>query len=388
MPPRELRILALVPSGFCFGLQNLTLSFFAKRPPGVRAHFLNTFWTDGEFNRRLDAIGIERSSAWIGMFSRKLDRENQRMTIECLAKLPGAWRKFRELCRWLRPDVIYVANHHEVILFWPMLVVHRRKVVCHMHDPPPVGPFQRASFWIWRRAVGRFFFISQSARQRLRALGSSGAHDTVIYNGVAIHPLALPRQRTRRFCELFGWPDDVVIAGITGQISPGKGHDDVLAAAAILRERAPQVRVVVGGRGADAYVDGLRRSIVKRGLQGYVALSGWIENPADFHDAIDIAVLASRQDEGFGLVLAEAGERGVPAVATASGGAAEVIADGESGLVVPKDSPKALAEAIARLADDRALSRRMGEAARERVAAQFDLDAQARRFFASLEAAR
>ena len=92
MPAQELRILALIPSGFCFGLQNLTLSFFAVRPPWLGVHFLNTRWTDGELNRRLDTLGIAHSSTWIGMFSRRFDRANLRMTLECLMGLPRAWR--------------------------------------------------------------------------------------------------------------------------------------------------------------------------------------------------------------------------------------------------------------------------------------------------------
>lgn len=388
MTQRELKILALVPSGFCFGLQNLTLSFFALRPPGVRVHFLNTFWTDGELNRRLDALGIEHSSAWIGFFSRKLDRDNLRMTVECLIKLPGAWRDFWRLYRTLRPDLIYVANHHETILFWPLLFGLRRKVVCHMHDPPPPGLFQRASFWVWRRAVRRFLFVSHSARERLNALGELGPDDAVIHNGVFIEPLALPRQRSDRFRTMFGWSAEAVIVGITGQISADKGHDDLLEVAALVRERAPQVRIVIGGRGSQIYVDGLKRRIAERGLRDCVALSGWLDRPADFYEAIDIAVLASRSDEGFGLMLAEAGERGVPSVSTASGGAPEVIIDGVTGLVVPKGNPRALAQAIIRLAGDAALRQAMGAAARQRIAEHFSLGAQAQRFFTILEGTR
>jgi glycosyltransferase involved in cell wall biosynthesis len=383
-PDRDLKVLALIPSGFCFGLQNLTLAFFAVRPSRTHVHFLNTFWTDGELNRRLDALGIDRSSTWIGMFSRKLDRENLRMTVECLIKLPAAWRDFRRLYRSLRPDLIYVANHHEVILFWPMLIGLRRKVVCHMHDPPPASRFQRVSFAFWRRAVGRFLFISHSARERLSRLGPLGPDDRVIHNGVAIEPLALPRRRSDRLRARFGWPAHCVIVGMTGQINPDKGHDDLLEAASILRQMAPLARLAVGGRGPKEYVAALERQIAERGLQDHVVLSGWVGRAAEFYEAIDVFVLASRHDEGFGLVIAEAGERGVPAIATASGGAAEIVEDGVSGILVAKGDPQALARAIAQLVNDKAARVAMGEAARQRIAAHFDLRTQARQFFAAL----
>ena len=327
MPDRDHKILALIPSGFCFGLQNLTLSFFAVRPPRVQVHFLNTLWTDGELNRRLDVLGIPHTSTWIGMFSRKLDRENLRMTMECLMKLPRAWRDFWRLYRALRPDIIYVANHHEVILFWPVLIGLRRKVVCHMHDPPPPSFFQRSSFAIWRRAVGRFLFISHSARERLSRLGALGRDDQVIHNGVAVEPLPLPRRRSDRLRAKFGWPADAVIIGMTGQINPDKGHDDLIEAASTIAPMAPLARFAIGGRGPTQYVAALERQIAARGLQDRVVLSGWVGHAAEFYEAIDVFVLASRHEEGFGLVIAEAGERGVPAIATASGGAAEIVED-------------------------------------------------------------
>lgn len=386
MPDRDLRILALIPSGFCFGLQNLTLSFFAVRPPRVQVHFLNTLWTDGELNRRLDVLGIPHTSTWIGMFSRKLDRENMRMTMECLVKLPRAWRDFRRLYRALQPDMIYVANHHEVILFWPMLIGLRRKVVCHMHDPPPPSLFQRTSFAFWRRAVGRFLFISNSARERLSRLGALGRNDQVIHNGVAVEPLPQPRRRGDRLGAKFGWPADAVIVGMTGQINPDKGHDDLIEAASTVCQMAPLARFAIGGRGSTQYVAALERQIAARGLQDRVVLSGWAGHAAEFYEAIDVFVLVSRHDEGFGLVIAEAGERGVPAIATASGGAAEIVEDDVTGIVIAKGDAQVLARAITRLVSDRAARETMGQAARARVGARFNLHDQARQFFAALGA--
>lgn len=202
---KQLRVLAIVPAPQCFGLQNLTLSFFSRVPFWVQSHFLNTRWTNGEFDRRLDALGIAHSSTWLGMFSRKLDRSNLAMTVECLLKLPIAYRDFLQLYRSFRPDVIYLANYHEVILLAPLLFWFRRKVVCHMHDPPPAIAFQKFSFFIWRRVVGRFLFISRDVRMRTARLGSLRAGDLVVHNGVEIAPLRLPRCRSSRFCEMFGW---------------------------------------------------------------------------------------------------------------------------------------------------------------------------------------
>ena len=100
---RTFRVLAIVPSAFCFGLQNGTLAFFAHVPVWVEPHFLTTRWTDGEFDSRLDALGIQHTSTWMGMFSRKLGWVNLRMTLNCLVKLPVAWLQFLRTLFFLSP---------------------------------------------------------------------------------------------------------------------------------------------------------------------------------------------------------------------------------------------------------------------------------------------
>ena len=124
----------------------------------------------------------------------------------------------------------------------------------------------------------------------------------------------------------------------------------------------------------------LARTIEDNNMQEVVSFAGWLPDPRDFFEAIDVFVLASRHDEGFGLVLAEAGERGIPVVSTRSGGAVEVVVDGKTGILVDKNRPDQIAEAVQRLADDQALRLAMGKAGRERVSRHFNLEYQARQF--------
>jgi glycosyltransferase involved in cell wall biosynthesis len=324
----------------------------------------------------LNALEISHSSTWFGMFSRRLDWINVKMTAECLMRLPVTWRDFWRLYRSYRPDIVYFANHHEIILLWPLLVWIRRKVVCHMHDPPPAIGFQKVSFFLWRRGVGRFLFISHSARERLTALGPIGAADIVVHNGVHVSPLVMPRRRVDRFCRRFGWPDDSIIVGISGQINFHKGQEDFIAAADIARTKNPNLRFVIGGRGPDDFIAKLGEHIAARSLETYVQFSGWLANVAEFYEAVDVFVLASRHEEGFGLVVAEAGERGLPVIATRSGGALEVVVDEVTGILVDKQAPRDLADAMIRLANDEQLREQMGRNARERMLSEFDLAVQ------------
>ncbi len=91
------------------------------------------------------------------------------------------------------------------------------------------------------------------------------------------------------------------------------------------------------------------------------------------------------EQEGFGIVFLEAAAAGVPQIAGDSGGAAEAVLDGVSGLVVDRpEDPGAVAEALRSLLADPARRRRMGRAARARVQESFDNDVLASRLAEAL----
>ncbi len=97
----------------------------------------------------------------------------------------------------------------------------------------------------------------------------------------------------------------------------------------------------------------------------------------DFFRNIDLFVLASRHDEGYGLVVAEAMANYLPVVITNSGGAVEIVQDGINGFIVPKSNAEMMAEKIAMLASDVVLCKQMGNAGRKRIEEKFNIHSQA-----------
>ena len=95
--------------------------------------------------------------------------------------------------------------------------------------------------------------------------------------------------------------------------------------------------------------------------------------------------LGGLEQEGFGIVFVEAAACGVPQVAGNSGGAAEAVDHGTTGLVVddPRDA-EAVAEALDRILTDPTLAAPMGKAARDRAEAEFDYDRLAERFHTAI----
>lgn len=154
-----------------------------------------------------------------------------------------------------------------------------------------------------------------------------------------------------------------------------KGYDYLLEAAARVRQEIPAVRFVLVGQGP---LEGEVRAGVRRhGLDETVVFAGHRPDVPRIVDASDVFALASLH-EGLSIALLEAMAVGTPPVVTDAGGLAEVVADGEHGLVVPPRDADALASAIGSLLRDPELRGRLGRAARER-AASFDIRASVRR---------
>jgi phosphatidylinositol alpha-1,6-mannosyltransferase len=167
-----------------------------------------------------------------------------------------------------------------------------------------------------------------------------------------------------------------VLRGLTaGRFTTRKAIDVVLRALVLLRERGITCSWTLVGDGPErAHIEQL---IVELGLSGMVRYVGR-KSPqelAALYGEADVFALVPRDlwpdFESFGMVYLEAAQRGVPSVASATGGIPEAVLDGETGLLVPPDHPAALADALERLAKDPALRERLGERGRERAAAEF-----------------
>ena len=145
---------------------------------------------------------------------------------------------------------------------------------------------------------------------------------------------------------------------------------------------ATNTKFVTGGRVSDdQFALQLRRLIADRGMSDWIRFSGWLPLAIEFYEGIDVLIVASHHDEGFGLVLAEAAERGVPAITIVYlEEAVEVVVDGKTGMVVKKRDPQSLARAMTILAADETLRGQMGQQARARVVQEFDLAVQSDRF--------
>ncbi|MGH9212893.1 MAG: glycosyltransferase family 4 protein [Acidimicrobiales bacterium] len=243
----------------------------------------------------------------------------------------------------------------------------------------------------WSRAALRRVLVG--AREVIAAGGYSAAEaeraagrplpTTVVPPGVDVErfrPLSDAERRSAR--ARLGLPEKGRLVVSLSRLVPRKGMDVLIRAAAELRPTRPDLTVAIAGSGRDrARLD---RLVTRTGAP--VRLLGRVpeaDKPA-LYGAADVFAMLCRnrwgglEQEGFGIVFVEAAACGVPQVAGDSGGAAEAVADGDTGIVVRHpDRVRPVVEALARLLDDHRFRAAAGRAARARAEAEFAYDALA-----------
>jgi glycosyltransferase involved in cell wall biosynthesis len=195
---------------------------------------------------------------------------------------------------------------------------------------------------------------------------------SIVHDGTPLSPLVDSNERR---LERFR-------VGLIGRISPWKGQDIFLRAAARVAKRFPDVQFVVIGAAlfGEARYDEQVRALPKQlGIDGIVEFTGFRD---DIHAAIadlDLVVHASTIGEPFGQVIIEGMAAGKPVVATNGGGVPEIVEDGRTGLLVPMGDVPAMADAICAILADPEKAAGMGALARQRVEQHFTAALTARR---------
>jgi glycosyltransferase involved in cell wall biosynthesis len=183
-------------------------------------------------------------------------------------------------------------------------------------------------------------------------------------------------------------PGDVPVVGIVGRLQPWKGQDRLLRAQAILRGRGMPIHlVVVGGDSggfSTEYAASLQPLISELGLTGSVTMTGEVPDAGPYVERMDVLVNAS-DPEPFGIVILEAMARGVPVVAVNSGGPAEFLEHGATGILAGSGEPEALADALEPLVASAEERGRLGAAARARFLGHHTNQVMRTRLFAALE---
>lgn len=303
----------------------------------------------------------------------------------------GTLRYMLALNRWLR------RHAHELDVVYVSMLKHDAYAAIHALSGSPVPVVLRAEGagesgdCAWQKTArfgGRIRRTCQTAdaliapsaaiRDELLAAGYPAARTHFIPNGVAVGPPRSPDRRItarRTLAEAnydLSVSADDPIAVYTGRLHPAKGLFDLVKSWPTVLNRYPDARLWLVGDGPAR--DELFELILDLDLRGYVVMPGSFDDVQDLLYAADVFVLPS-YEEGMSLSLLEAMAIGLPVVATDIPGNRALVEHRVHGLLVPVRSPTHLAQSIHEVWNQSELARQLGDAARQRVAQQFSLEA-------------
>jgi glycosyltransferase involved in cell wall biosynthesis len=221
-------------------------------------------------------------------------------------------------------------------------------------------------------------FIANAMAVRDFAVREKGLDPTsvhVIYNGIDPGRFeAVPQVRIEGLRRSLGIRPEDKVVGIVARLDPMKDHHTFILSAERVIAELPTVRFVIVG-------DGPLRSELEltcrtRKLADRVVFTGERHGQElnDLMAMMDALVSSSKEGEGCSNALLEAMVLGKPVVATTVGGNPELLADGETGLLVAPEDSRQLAAAVGSLLTNEPMRHRMGQAARRRALTEFSVD--------------
>jgi glycosyltransferase involved in cell wall biosynthesis len=231
--------------------------------------------------------------------------------------------------------------------------------------------------WTLRKASA-LTAISEDCKMHALKAGAHESNLWVVMNGADLRRFS-PAQPSELLHESSFGPDMLFACR---QLFPRKGIRVLIEATAKLVAKYPSIKLIIAGDGFERpALENLSRQL---GIADRTTFLGWVPNKAlpPYYRGCAVSVIPSLE-EGFGIPAAEAMGCEVPVVATDAGGLPEVVADGVTGLIVPKGNVDALAAAMDRLLADPQLRVQMGKAGRKRALEKFDWDRSVEQFDAA-----
>jgi phosphatidylinositol alpha-1,6-mannosyltransferase len=244
-------------------------------------------------------------------------------------------------------------------------------LICHGMD------VRLAARSAWKRTLARWILfgakqvisVSRSTAETVMRL--SGITSGIVYPGGV--RTDLPERETARRRLGVELHEHVILT--VARLVERKGIDHLIAAVGMLPS-ADRVRLVVIGNGPELHLLQAAAKDATHKIDFYTDASDACV--AEWYAAADVFCLPARESstdvEGFGIVFIEAASAGLPVIAGNTGGVAEAVVDGETGLLIDPEDPREIARALTRVLGDADLRKRLGEAGRARALRDFRWD--------------
>ena len=327
---------------------------------------------DGPLARWLKDLGIELvTQPRLSVITRRVFKSWR--LIPFLLNIPLAAWQLRSIIRRHRIDLV----HTNVGTILSSALGARMAGVPHVwHIRDWYGEFRR--LWNWhRKYILRYSAKVVCVSSAIADQFPKSTRITVVHDGFSLREFDIDQIHIEEFRANYNINRERLVLGCIGRIKfVRKGQEFLVRAAAILRDQAIDLTVLIAGApspGSEDHLPRLRALIDQLNLGDRVIFTGELVDVRPAYAVCDIFVLPSAQPEPFGGVVIEAMCMGKPVIATAIGGSLDQIVDGKTGFLVPPARPDLLADKILMLAKDPELRLRMGQAGMERARTRFDV---------------
>jgi glycosyltransferase involved in cell wall biosynthesis len=347
----------------------------------VAGHLRSTchvmLFADGPARTHLERAGVSVQvlSAPAALLSIKRDA----LRLADLRAIPAVAGYIHRIARIARSFDVVLLNSQKAFVIGALAArLAGRPAIWHQRDllsAEHFGPIhRRLAVTLANHAVARVIAVSAASAESMRVSGVRADKLHVVYNGIDPGRFdAVSHDAVRRLRQELGLVG-VPLVGLFGRISPWKGQHVLVEALRNL----PRVHALLVGDaifGEDAYRDELEVLVKEADLSHRVHFLGFRDDVAALMEMADIVVHTSVAPEPFGRVIVEGMLAGKPVVATAAGGATEIVRDGSTGLLVKPGDAEALAGALRRLFADPNLAVNFGAAGRQVAREEFSLPA-------------
>jgi glycosyltransferase involved in cell wall biosynthesis len=297
------------------------------------------------------------------------------------AGLPGLdyLRRLRRAIAEFAPDAVH-SNGFKMHALGAWARTSLCPLIWHVRDYVSARPMMSRLMRANARRCSVAIANSASVADDLRAVCGPALPIRVAYNAVDLARFAPngPASNLDELCAIPPAPKGALRIGLVATMARWKGHGVFLRAIRTAAERFPLRAYIIGGpiyaRAVSQYrIEELRAMAAELGLASAVGFTGFVDDVPAALRALDVVVHASVEPEPFGLAIAEAMACGKPVVASAAGGAAEIVSPGVDALVHRPGDSAELAERLIQLVREPELRSALGIAARVSAERRFSV---------------
>jgi len=337
---------------------------------------------EGPLSVEMRKAGIEVRILRLGILRKKYF--SVKGLLNRVIVLSKAYRSIQTIIKKEQYNLIY-SNTTTVLVGAVVARLNGIKHIWHVHEMIVKPRFMYAFNGFFLQHFGqRIIAVSNPVKNHWLPYVDAAAI-TVIHNGIETAAFEHTPGKLRQ--EL-GLAKDTILIGMIGRVNIFKGQEYFLEIASLLKDKYTQVHFILVGdayRGYEYLYDKITGIITAKNLHKVVTDLRYREDIPNIMNSLDLLVLPSQFPDSFPTVILEAMAAGIPVVATAQGGALEMIADNETGYLIPLKDAQAAAVKLGKLIEDSSLRKDFGTNGKLRLQQWYHLDAFRQKIIAFVE---